>query len=813
VGKSRLCYEFVRPHQTHGWLILETRADSYSQAMPYWPIVAMLKHYFQLDADDDRQTIRGKITDKVLALEATLQPILPALFMLLEVPMEDALWQGLDPSQRRQRFMEAVKLLLLCESGIRPLILVAENLHWIDGETQACLDHLAEALPAARVLLLVSYRPEYQHGWTSKTYYTQLRLDPLPPAGAKALLQNLLGDEAGLEPLKEGLIERTQGNPFFLEESVRTLMETQALVGDPGAYHLGRAHPSIQVPATVQAVLAARIDHLLDADKCLLQTAAVIGTEVPFPLLQAIAECPEATLHGVLAHLQTAEFLYETRLFPVREYTFKHALSHEVTYRSLLPERRRGLHVRIVEAIETLARERVAEQAERLAHHALQGEVWDKALVYCRQAGERAMARSAYREAVGYFEQALEALTHLPESRHTLEQAIDLRLALRMAFYPSGDGRRILAHLHEAETLAVALDDPRRLGQVLVSLAHQLRNRGMYDQAITVGQRVLALATASRDIVLEALAHGRLGLAYEDQGDYRQALACFGQAVALFGGMRRHEHFGQDILPAVFSRAKLAWCQAELGLFAEGRALVEEGLRIAETAAHPRSLSYAAWGIGQLALRQGDLPRALPLLERALSLCLDTAPGARRPANFIRITAALGAAYTLDGRVAEAERLLTRALEQSAATEGGPSDMRCHLALGEAQVRAGRLEEAQAHAERALALARKHQERGQQAYALRFLGEIAAQRDPPEVAPAEDSFRQALAKAEELGMRPLQAHCHLGLGTLYAKIGHQEPARAELAIAIELYRAMEMTFWLPQAEAALAQAEHGSYHP
>ena len=236
--------------------------DSYSQAMPYWPIIDLLKDYFQLDAGDDRQTIRGKITDKVLALEATLQPILPALFVLLEVPVEDALWQALDPSQRRQRFMEAVKHLLLRESQIRPLILVAENLHWIDGETQACLNHLVEALPAARVLLLVSYRPEYQHGWTSKTYYTQLRLDPLPPASAEALLQNLLGDDAGLEPLKQGLIERTQGNPFFLEESVRTLVETQVLVGDPGAYHLGRAHPSIQVPATVQAVLAARIDHL-----------------------------------------------------------------------------------------------------------------------------------------------------------------------------------------------------------------------------------------------------------------------------------------------------------------------------------------------------------------------------------------------------------------------------------------------------------------------------------------------------------------------------------------------------------------------
>jgi tetratricopeptide (TPR) repeat protein len=328
----------------------------------------------------------------------------------------------------------------------------------------------------------------------------------------------------------------------------------------------------------------------------------------------------------------------------------------------------------------------------------------------------------------------------------------------------------------------------------------------MYDEAIAIGQRALALATASRDIVLEGLAHERLGLAYDDQGDYRQALASFRQAVALFGEMQCYEHFGEDILPAVFSRAKLAWCQAELGLFAEARALAEEGLRIAEAVAHPRSQLYAAWGIGQLSLRQGDLPRALPLLEYALNLCLDTAPGERRPANFIRITAALGAAYTLDGRVAEAERLLTRALEQSATTEGGPSDMRCHLALGEAQVRASRLVEAQAHAESALALARRHQERGYQAYALRLLGEIPARRDDPEFAPADAHYQQALTLAQELGMRPLQAHCHFGLGTLYASIGRYERARIELSTAFELYRAMDMTFWLPQVEAALVRA-------
>ena len=429
-----------------------------------------------------------------------LGPTLPAFLALLEVPVEDPAWQALDPAQRRQRTLDALKRLLLRESQVQPLLLVFENLHWIDsrdpgvprwpgGEPTRCPPAAAGQLP-----------PRVPARLEQKTYYTQLRLDPLPPASAEALLQSLLGDDPGLEPLKQRLIERTQGNPFFLEESVRTLVETQVLVGEQGAYRLAKALPSIQVPATVQAVLAARIDRLPPEEKQLLQTAAVIGTEVPLALLQAMAEVPEEPLRLGLTHLQAAEFLYETRLFPELEYTFKHALTQQVAYETLLQERRRALHARIVEALEALAGERVAEQVERLAHHALRGEVWAKALAYCRQAGEKAMARSAHREAVGYFEQALSALPHLPETRDTCEQAIDLRLALRTALFPSGDFGRILVCLREAEALAAALDDPRRLGQILLFLSNYFRNMGAYDQAIAAAQRALALATASGEV-------------------------------------------------------------------------------------------------------------------------------------------------------------------------------------------------------------------------------------------------------------------------------------------------------------------------
>jgi len=370
---------------------------------------------------------------------------------------------------------------------------------------------------------------------------------------------------------------------------------------------------------------------------------------------------------------------------------------------------------------------------------------------------------------------------------------------LSAALLPFSVFERGLELLREAEALAAVLDDARRLGWVSGALSTYFRRMGAYAQAIGTAPRALALATASGDVVRQALANQRLGMAYYAQGDYRRAIDCFGQTVASLDGAWRHERLGEFFLPAVLSRTWLAVCQAELGAFAEGHAFGEEGLRIAEAVGHPASLMRAYDGIGLLCLRQGDLPSALPLLERAVAICQD----AELLAYFPWVAASLGAAYTLAGRVADAVPLLTREIERAM----GVDQVFCYLSLGETQMLAYRLEAAHVLAEQALAHARTRQERGNQAYALRLLGDIAARREPPESESAEAYYCQALALAEELGMRPLQAHCHLGLGTLYVQTGRLEPARAALTAAVALYRDMEMTFWLPQAEAALAQVE------
>jgi class 3 adenylate cyclase/DNA-binding winged helix-turn-helix (wHTH) protein/tetratricopeptide (TPR) repeat protein len=804
VGKSRLCYELTHPPHTRGWLILEAGAvSSYGQATPYLPVIDLLRAYFQVEGPDDGRGLHEKVADKLLALDEALRPTLPAFLMLLDAPFEDPQWQKLDPPQRRQRTLEALKRLLLRESQIQPLLLIVENLHWIDTETQTFLDSLIESLPSARMLLLLNYRPDYQHRWGNKSYYTQIRLDPLPPASAEELLQTLLGRDAGLQPLKQRLIERTEGNPFFLEESVRTLAETKALSGESGAYRMAQALPSIQVPTTVHAMLAARIDRLPPEDKRLLQAAAVIGRDVPFLLLQAIAEEPDEALRRSLAHLQAAEFLYEMSLFPELEYTFKHALTQEVAYGSLLQEQRRPLHARIVEAIEQRYPYRLDEQVERLANHAFRGEVWEKALTYFRRAGAKAVARSANREAVSCFEQALTALEHLPESRDMVEQAVDLRFDLRKALVALGELKRIHAYLREAETLAEALSDRRRLWWVRAYMTNNFWLMGDLDRAISSGQRALADAVGLDDLALQVIPNYCLGRVYQALGDYGQAMDFFKRNMAFLEGDSFHEHFGLAISPTVFSRMRLAWCLAELGEFTEAIARGEEGVRMAEALDHPWTLAVAYFEAGLSHFRKGDLPKAIPILERGLELCRvwDIS------LSFPPTASTLGSAYALSGRVAEALPLLELAVDQATSMGYLVFHSLWVVGLSEAYLLDGRREEALKLGRRALDLSRDHQERGHQAYALRLLGEITMHQVSLEIEQAESFYRQALTLAKELGMRPLQAHCHRGLGTLHAKIGRTEQAYADLIAAIELYRTMEMTFWLPQTEAMLAQLE------
>jgi tetratricopeptide (TPR) repeat protein len=536
VGKSRLYYEFIHSHHVQDWLILEASSVSYGKATPYLPLADFLRSYFKIDARDDIRGIRIKVTGGLLTLDEALKDTVPVALWLLDALPEDSPFLTLEPAERRRQTLAAIKRILLRENRVHPMMLMFEDLHWIDSETQAFLDSLVESLPASRILLAVNYRPEYRHGWANKTYYGQLHIDPLPPESAEDLLDALVGRDPSTGSLKRLLIERTEGSPLFLEESVRTLVETRALVGERGAYRLVQATDALQVPATVQAIIAARIDRLDPQEKHLLQAAAVVGTHVPFALLQAIVDIDEEALRRCLAQLQTAEFVYEAQLFPDLEYAFKHALTHEVTFGSVLQDRRRSLHAAIVEAIERLHADRLSEQVERLAHHAVRGGILPKAVHYLREAGSKAVNRSANREAVAYFEEALALLDELPQTTETLTEALEIRMALGPALIalkgaPSPEVEQLYRRALELvdQLGANAHRFPTLWGLWFVNFS-----RGEYPVALEAGERLLETARNGENTGQLLEAHHALWPTLVSMGRPLQAISHFEQGLALY---------------------------------------------------------------------------------------------------------------------------------------------------------------------------------------------------------------------------------------------------------------------------------------
>ena len=802
VGKSRLVWEFTHSHLTQGCLILEASSVSYGKASTYLPVINLLKGYFQLEPRDDARKIREKVTGKLLSLDRILESCLAPICWLLDVPPEEAEWDRLDAAVRRQRLRDSIRRVLLRESQVQPLVLIFDDLHWIDGETQALLDGIVEGLPTARNLLLVIHRPEYTHGWGSETCYSQVHLDALPSANAAELLQALLGPHPSVAALAPVLISRTEANPFFLEESVRTLVETRVLIGERGAYQLARPLETIQIPATVQAVLAARIDRLGPEDNRLLQSAAVVGKDVPWPLLQAVAELPDDALRQGLAHLQAAELIYETQLFPDLEYTFKHALTQEVTYGGLLAERRRILHRRIVDAIESLYPERLPEHVERLAHHALRGELREKAVHYLRQAGLKAVGRSALADARAWFEQALEVLASLPESPSTLEQGFDIRLELRPVLLQFGEGRRMLERLREAETLAERLNDDHRRGRVCAFMTSAHSILGELDEALVTGNRALGIAGSLGDLRLRILATTYLEMAHYYRGEYERAVELATDNLAVLPADWVYENLGIAAPPSVYDRAWLVQSLAELGRFAEAAEPQAEALRIAEPTRHAFTVGLANRAARTLHLLRGDWAKARSLFEQEIAVA--------RPGNVVSmladvvsvsawVLAQLDETTEALEQLREGEQLLERVAAMGIVHARGWD----YHSLGRACLSLGRLDEAQRLGDRAVEFSQRQP--GYAAHALHLLGDIATHPDRFDAERGETHYRQALTLAEPRGMRPLIAHCHLGLGNLYRRTGKRDQAQEHLTTATAMYREMDMRFWLERVEAEMKE--------
>jgi tetratricopeptide (TPR) repeat protein len=530
----------------------------------------------------------------------------------------------------------------------------------------------------------------------------------------------------------------------------------------------------------VQALLTGRIDRLPPEEKLVLQASSVIGRDVPVTLLKALFPRGEADLRRSIARLQAAEFLYETRLFPELEYSFKHALTHEAAYAGLLHERRRELHLSILDALEQRASVPPAQDAERLARHAVAAEVWDKGARYLRLAAQRAIARSSYGTALEQLQQSLQALERLPETPETLAQAIDTRLELRVPLIPLGRYHDVLAVMREAEVLATRLGDRARLGRVLADISARLRNvTGEHRQAIEVAQRALDIAAESGDRELEIEALYRAGQAHFAIGDYRRAFDLLSRCAE--GASQNSPQLSPLFAP--WSSTWLALTLAGLGRFDEARTHAQRALSIGEHTDHPFTVAETLTGMGGISIALGEHEAAIEALGRAhvVVRAWKLQPWA--------VLGRLGYAFALSGRVQEGRELLEEVVRSATTMSSMGVGRAMQLAwLGEAYLLEGRLDEALRHAHEGLSLARRHEERGHEAWCVRLLGEIASRRDPCHVEQAEEYYRMALALANDLGMRPLAARCHSQLSKLLGNVD----AREHRAAAATLNREMGM---------------------
>jgi tetratricopeptide (TPR) repeat protein len=693
----------------------------------------------------------------------------------------------------RQLF-EAIAQVIHRLAASRPLLLILEDIHWADAMSMRLLAYLGRRISTWPVLVVLTARDEDLVDAPSvrrtledlaRDGLIELRLDRLSRADTVALVGTVAragADDSASASRAEAIWAASEGNPFMAVEMLRSIDESPASA--PLAHAL--------LPERVREVIARRLDRLSAPAAQVVAVAAVIGRDFDFALLRHAAESTEAATAEALEELVRRRLLHGVG----ETFDLTHDRIRETAYGRLIEPRRKILHRRVADALEMLRADNLDAHALALGLHFLEAEAWDTAVAYLRRAGVAAAARSANREAVACFEQALRALARLPQTRDAQEQTIDLHFEIRNSLFPFGDDEQIHDHLREAEALAERLNDTRRLGWAWTYMSHYYWRRGDHRRGLEIGRRALGIAADLGDARLEALTNFRLGQLHISTGEYRHAVPVLRRSMAFLSGDLVREQFGLAGLPAVFARAFLAWALAELGEVGESMEIGHEALTIATTLNQPYSQDIAEFAVGLGYLRKGDLGRALTMFEPERPVGEGVEVSNLTAHRF----SVLGYAYVLRGRIADAIVVLEQALPATTSRFRG-INLLTMMWLGEAYLSHGRAVDAARLGREALDTARHSGERGNEAYALKLLGDVEAAARRPDVGASERCYVEALALAEELGMRPLVGYCHLGLGRLYRRIGKDPQADEHLTAAARRFRELDMPFWLEKTGA------------
>ena len=788
VGKSRLFHEF-KERSRHGCLVLETFSVSHGKAFAYLPLIELLKNYFQITAQDDDRQCRERVMGKALTLERSFEDLVPYLLFLLGIGERGTALADMDPQIRRDRTIDAIIQILTRESRDQPIELLFEDLQWLDRETEAFLLSLIDRVADSRILLLVNYRPEYQPVWERTGYCSQLRLEPLGPAEAQGLLSALLGDDPTLVPLKQLILEKTEGNPFFMEEVVQTLVEEKALLGEPGRFRIEHTPAALHIPTTVQGVLAARIDRLPVAEKDLLQALAVIGKEFSFSLIRRICDGPGAptddALRDLLARLEAAEFIYERPAFPEVEYSFKHGLTQEVAGRSLLTERRSALHERAAQAIEALFPTRIADYWSELAHHyRLSGNV-AKAVEYLHRTGQQALQHSAHLDAMRHLGAALELLEHLPETPERAQQELTLLLSLAAALATvRGFGSpEVVAAYTRALGVCERIGETSKIFPVQLGLRTYYQLRAEYRTASELGERLLRMARQTGKPAWLVEAHLALSASLYYQGDLEAARVHQEQALVFYHQEMREEPVYDHVVdPGVRALNFLAWTLWQQGYPDQSGKRSQEGIALARKYTGGSSLALALSHTGLLHQLRRDATLTRQYAEAAISLAAEQG----MPIWLAWGTILRGSALTQQGSVEEGIAQIREGLAGYRATgaEMGYSYFLALLADGYRQ--AGETDAGLGVVDEAMEMVSRSGEHCYEAELYRVKGLLLGASsdrsgDAARAEEAEACFHQAIAVARRSGARSFELRAVLSLARLWQCQGKAADARRVLA--------------------------------
>ena len=788
VGKSRILYEFRKAVASDDVTFLEGKCLSYSRAMVYHPIIDILKANFDIRENDKDLQIKEKIKSGLEILRADQALALPYLLDLLSVKDNGIDKIPLSPEARKNRIFEALRQIVLKGSELRPLIMAFENLHWIDKSSEESLKKLLDSISGARVFLIFTYRPEFVHTWGGRSYHSQVNLNRLSNRETLTMVSHLLGTDEFDKEIEHLVLEKTEGVPFFIEELINSLRDQKIIKKKMNKYYLAKDIRKAKIPTTIHDVIMARIDSLPEGAKELLQTGSVTGREFSHQLIEKTTDFSKDHLLCHLSVLKDSELLYERGIYPQSNYIFKHALTQEVAYDSLLKKKRTELHNKIGKVIENIYEDKLDELCEILAYHCLQGEDWQRAYRYCQEAGLKAYSHSAYEQTLKYFEDALTALTKLPRDKTRIEQEIDLRFHMRSPLVSLGRHDEWGEWISGAESLAREIDDDARLANVLNYLSALHWIQGQHIKAIELGKKALNFAEKAGHFSYQIATMTHLGIFFFNIGDYPKQIEIHQKVRKLLTGEDAFKQHGLASLPGALSRSMLVLGMAELGSFDKIEEIGNEALEIAERVRNALTLAFVYNFLALSYLRLGEFKPAISLLEKCHELCHYS----EVQSMYSVTVGSLGYAYLL---AKEPQRALTLLEDGTKEDNLRASFWPTHplIILADVYRAADKVSEAAETVSRALKISDQRGERGFEAWALLVMAGIknAAQQHEEAI----NWNQRALQQASDLSMRPLVAHCHLGLAESYLHLGNEKQAQFENETALEMYQSLGMTYW------------------